>query len=79
MSTVEQRTQPQVFRYAPLWQWVMGLAVSALVAYFTSIAAIQSQVAANKATQESNFQEVLRRLDLMQSDIRELRTASREH
>ena len=57
----------------PLVQWVVGLVLAAIVAYFTTANALQTGLAQVKATEESHFGEVLRRLDLMQNDIRELR------
>jgi len=51
-----------------------GVIVAALVAYFTTQASIQAEIAGIKATQVSQFQEVLRRLADMQADIREIRT-----
>lgn len=68
----QERTQ-DLLRYAPIWQWLIGLVLAAAVAYFTTTAAIQNEVAALKAKQESQFSELLRRLDVMQVDIRELR------
>ena len=54
-------------------RYVLGLIVVALTAYFTTTGTIQSEIAAIKARQDSQFSEVLRRLDVMQADIRELR------
>ena len=54
-------------------RWLIGVGAAALVAYFTTVAAIQSEVSEIKARQESQFSEVLRRLDQVQTDIRELR------
>lgn len=54
-------------------RWLIGVGAAAVVAYFTTIGAIQAEVSEVKTRQDSQFQEVLRRLDLMQSDIRELR------
>lgn len=56
-----------------LLRWLIGVVAAAVVAYFTTIGAIQAELSAQKAQQESQFSEVLRRLDLMQQDIRELR------
>lgn len=49
------------------------MALAALVAYFTTTSAIQAEIAALKATEESHFAELLRRLDQVAIDIRELR------
>lgn len=54
-------------------RWLIGVLAAAVVAYFTTVGAIQAEVSAIKARQDSQFGEVLRRLDLLQSDIRELR------
>lgn len=69
--TREQKQE--AMRYIPLLQWLAGLVLAALVAYFTTTSAIQNEVSALKAKQESQFGELLRRLDVMQTDIRELR------
>jgi hypothetical protein len=52
---------------------LLGVLVAALVAYYTTQASIQAEIAEIKATQTSQFSEVLRRLGTMQDDIRELR------
>lgn len=54
-------------------RWVGGLVIAAAVAYFTAVGAIEREIAIVKANQENNFGEVLRRLELMQQDIREIR------
>lgn len=55
-------------------RWGGGLLVAALVSYFTAMGAINSEIAALKATEDSHFSEVLRRLESLQVDIRELRS-----
>ena len=57
--------------------WIAGMALAALVAYFTTTSAIQAEIAALKATEESHFAELLRRLDMMTIDIRELRAGKK--
>ena len=54
-------------------RWGAGLILAALVSYLTAIASISEELAVIKATEESRFAEVLRRLDALQIDIRELR------
>ena len=54
--------------------WLAGMALAGMVAYFTTTSAIQSEIAVVKATQQSNFEEILRRLDAMVVDIREIRS-----
>ena len=57
-----------------MWlHWAAGMILAALVAYFTTTSAIQAEIAALKATEESHFAEILRRLDVMTADVRELR------
>ena len=52
---------------------LLGVLVAAMVAYYTTQASIQAEIASIKATQTSQFQEVLRRLSTLQDDIREMR------
>lgn len=54
-------------------RWSAGLAIAALVSYLTAIAAIQKEVAVVKTQEESHFAEVLRRLEVLQADVREIR------
>lgn len=51
----------------------LGVVVAAVVAYFTTIGAIQVKVAALDIKQQANFEEVLRRIDDLKQDLRELR------
>jgi len=53
-----------------------GIVIAAMVAYFTTIASIQKESAAQQEREANHFQEVLRRLDTMSQDIRELRQAT---
>lgn len=54
-------------------RWLVGLAMAAALSYFTTIATMDKSISQAKTTEEAHFQEVLRRLDVMQADIRELR------
>jgi hypothetical protein len=54
-------------------RWVLGFVVAAFVAYFTAMNTINSEIARINATQESQFGEILRRIDVLQDDVRELR------
>ena len=58
-------------------RFFIGVAAAATVAYFTTINALQSEMSATKARQDSQFEEVLRRMDIMQADIREIRANER--
>lgn len=57
----------------PLVQWGLGMILAALIAYFTTTSAIQREVAEVRATENNHFAEVLRRMDVIQADVRELR------
>lgn len=61
-------------------RWAIGVTAAALVAYFTTVQTIRGEVADVKrevaevsTRQESQFNEVLRRLDVLQADLREER------
>jgi hypothetical protein len=54
-------------------RWITTLALGAVVAYYTAQTATERDMAALKATQDSFQGEVLRRLDVLQADIREIR------
>ena len=58
-------------------RYLLGLALAAMVAYFTAQTSIREELAKQKVTEESHFGEVLRRLDLMQADIRDIRAQVR--
>lgn len=47
-------------------KFLIPLVLSALVAYFTANGAIREEVASVKTKEEAHFEEVLRRLDLIQ-------------
>lgn len=66
-------TTPRNGMRLTLLMWLVSLVLSATVSYFVTIATVQKDAAVIKATEESHFAEVLRRLELMQADIRELR------
>lgn len=54
-------------------RYVIGLALAALIAYFTTIGTLNQAVAQVREREDNHFSEVLRRLDILQQDIRELR------
>ncbi|HYE84729.1 MAG TPA: hypothetical protein VEA16_00135 [Vicinamibacterales bacterium] len=54
-------------------RWAVVLLLSALLSYFTTIGTMSQAIAEVRTTEEAHFQELLRRLDVMQADIRELR------
>ena len=56
-----------------LLRWAFGLVLAGVVAYFTSIGTISEEVARVHEREDNHFNEVLRRLEIMQTDIRELR------
>lgn len=58
-------------------EWVrmaLGLVLAGLIAYFTALGRVESSITEVRERQRNQFEEVLRRLDIMQSDIRELRS-----
>ena len=58
-------------------RWLTGLALAGLIAYFTTVSTISKDQAVTKEKQQNFQEEMLRRLDLMQADIRELRNRTR--
>jgi hypothetical protein len=54
-------------------RWLLGLAGAALISYFTAQGAIEQRVTAVETKEGAHFEEVIRRMDLMQTDVRELR------
>lgn len=79
-----QPPEPSSLKFQVL-QWLVGLVLVTLVAYFTAQQATLAQIDSVKstenghyeelkATEQSHFGEVLRRFNTMQTDLRELRT-----
>jgi len=54
-------------------RWALGMVLAGVVAYFTSIGTVKEQVATVQERENNHFSEVLRRLDVLQADMRELR------
>jgi hypothetical protein len=54
-------------------RYLGGLVLAGLIAYFTTISTINESIAQVREREDNHFSEVLRRLDVMQMDIRELR------
>lgn len=50
-------------------RWIVGLLVTALVAYFTALGAIEQRLTRVETKQESTEQEVLRRLDRIENKL----------
>jgi len=57
-----------------LAKWVVTLAVTAMVAYFTAINAIEQRVTRVETKEETHFQEVLRQLDRIETELIRLRS-----
>lgn len=57
-----------------LLKWVLGLVLAGLVSYFTTTSTMSERIAEVKATEEAHFQELLRRFDVLQEDVREIRS-----
>ena len=54
-------------------QWLAGMVLAALVAYFTTMSAINAQLSELRSTESAHFQEILRGMAAFGADIRELR------
>lgn len=54
-------------------RYIGGLILAGLIAYFTTLGTLNQAVAEVREREDNHFSEVLRRLDVMQQDIRELR------
>jgi hypothetical protein len=59
-------------------RWMVALALAALVSYFTTTGTMENGLTEVKTTENAHFEELLRRVDLMQQDIREIRQGQRE-
>lgn len=57
-----------------LLKWLLGLALASIVSYFTAINAMNEKIAEVREREDNHFAEVLRRLELLQYDVRELRS-----
>lgn len=61
-----------------LVRWVVGLAMSAIVAYFSVQASVTNRLTAVETTQRLQFEEIQRSLSDLKLDVREVKTAVRE-
>lgn len=61
-----------------LVRWVVGLAMSAIVAYFSAQASVTNRLTAVETTQRLQFEEIQRSLSDLKLDVREVKTAVRE-
>jgi len=52
-----------------LGKWVVSIAITAIVAYFTALGAIEQRLTRVETRQEGSEQEVLRRLDRIENKI----------
>lgn len=65
-------------RTGELLRWVGGLAMSAIVAYFSAQASVTNRLTAVETTQRLQFEEIQRSLSDLKLDVREVKTAVRE-
>lgn len=56
-----------------LLRWLLMLAVSALIAYYTTNSTMDKAIGQIDERENNHFSEVLRRMDAIQIDVRELR------
>jgi hypothetical protein len=69
-----QEQEPPKETVSPEWiRWALAIIGAMVVSYFTTIATVQQQTLEVKTTEAAHFQEILRRLDAMQIDIRDMR------
>lgn len=54
-------------------RYVFGLILAGLIAYFTTLGTINQAVTEVRERENNHFSEVLRRLEILQQDVRELR------
>jgi hypothetical protein len=57
-----------------LGKFVLGLTVTILVAYFTAMQTIEQRVTRVETKEETHFQEVLRQLDRIETELIRLRS-----
>lgn len=57
-----------------LLKWLVTLVLAAIVSYFTAVSAMRESIAEVREREDNHFAEVLRRLELLQYDVRELRS-----
>lgn len=81
-SITEQRDESGLLglngRTGELVRWVVGLAMSAIVAYFSAQASVTNRLTAVETTQRLQFEEIQRSLSDLKLDVREVKTAVRE-
>lgn len=54
-------------------RYLGGLVLAAMIAYFTTLSTMEKAIGKVDERENNHFAEVLRRLDAMQADIREMR------
>lgn len=54
-------------------RWAGGLILAGLVAYLTTVGTMQTEIEKVRTTEDAHFNEILRTLQEMKVDIRELR------
>lgn len=59
-------------------RWFFGMFVAAIVAYYSAQLTIENRVTAVETKQDSNFQELLRAVNRIESDVREIRKKGSE-
>jgi hypothetical protein len=67
----QQETSPSAWRVS--LKWIIAMGLSALISYFTSQAKLEVGQARLDERENNHYSEVLRRIDLLSQDIRDLR------
>lgn len=68
---------PQGSGKADFLRWLIGVAMAAFVAYFTTISTLNQGLAEVRERQKNQFEEIMRRLEMLQVDIRDMRSRER--
>lgn len=56
------------------WLWkLLGLAIAAMVAYYTALGAVEKRVEGIDAREQAHYHELMRRLDELRNDVKDLR------
>lgn len=61
-----------------LLRWIVGLAMSAIIAYFSAQASVTNRLTAVETTQRLQFEEIQRSLADLKVDMRDVKAAVRD-
>lgn len=75
-TAAEERVPPSNGK-GDFLRWLIGVAMAAMVAYFTTISTLNQGLAEVRERQKNQFEEIMRRLEMLQIDIRDMRSRER--